>query len=334
MKILIVSQSEVTELLPMDECIDLMADTLKVLGQGEVLNPLRRGMLLPERSGILAMMPAYMGNIPAMGLKAISVLPGNEATEYDSHLGAVLLFETEHGRLKAVIDATSITAIRTAAVSGVATRLLAREDAGDLAILGSAAQANTHLQAMLLVRKIRRVRVWSRTYEKALAFSERESKRHSIEVEIAQTPFEAVRGADIICTTTAAREPVVMGEWITPGAHINAVGSSIPFARELDTPAVKASRVFVDSRESALNEAGDLLIPMEESAIGEEHIVGEIGEILLGKISGRRSADEITLFKSLGLAVEDIASADYIFKKAVERGAGTWVDFGGLRHIF
>jgi ornithine cyclodeaminase/alanine dehydrogenase-like protein (mu-crystallin family) len=334
MKVLIVSQSDVAHLLPMDECMDLMADTLEVLGRGEALNPLRRGMLLPEESGILAMMPAYMGNISSMGLKVITVLPGNVGTEYDSHLGAVLLFETKHGSLKAVIDATSITAIRTAAVSGVATRLLAREDATDLAILGSGTQANTHLQAMLVARKIRRVRVWSRTYGNAISFAERESKRYAIEVEAVQTPYEAVKGADIICTTTAATEPVLLGEWISPGAHINAAGSSIPFARELDTQAVKTSRVFVDRRESALNEAGDLLIPMKEGALGEDHIIGEIGEILLSKISGRRSPEEITLFKSLGIAVEDIASADHIYKKAVESGAGTWVDFGGLRHIF
>lgn len=332
MKVLIINQSEVYQLLPMDECINIMAEALKTLGRGDGINPLRRGLLLPEKTGVLASMPGYLRDINAMGVKVISVFPGNEGTEYDSHQGAVLLFETEHGRLIAVIDASSITAIRTAAVSGVATQLLAREDAGDLAILGSGVQAHTHLQAMLLARKIRRVRVWSRTLDHAQAFAQRESEQHSIQVEPMMTVREAVEGADIICTTTAAREPVLMGDWLAPGAHINAVGSSVSSARELDTAAVVKSRLFVDRRESTLNEAGDFLIPKKEGVIGDDHIQGEIGEILLGQVAGRSSPEEITLFKSLGLAVEDVASAHHIYRKAVAKGAGTWVEFGGSRY--
>lgn len=331
MEILIVNQSEVPQLLPMDECMDVMAEALKTLGRGESTNPLRSLMWLPERVGLLGMMPAYTGDVKAMGIKIVSVMPGNHGTDYDAHQGAVMLFETGHGIPLAIIDASEITAIRTAAVTGVATRLLAREDAGDLAILGSGVQARTHLEAMLLAREIGRVRVWSRNAEHARRFAERESERHGLAVEALESAQEAVKGADIICTTTAAPEPILMGDWLEPGAHVNAVGSSVSFTRELDTAAVVMSRLFVDRRESTLNEAGDFLFPKKEGAIGDDHIQGEIGEILLGENPGRTSGEEITLFKSLGLAVEDVASAYHIYTNAQKTGLGTRVALGGKR---
>ena len=332
MEVLIVNQSEVPHLLPMNECIEVMAQALMTLGRGEAILPLRPVLWLPERVGALGMMPAYIGMPKAVGLKVVTVFPGNHGTEYDSHQGAVMLFEAEHGSLLALIDASAITAIRTAAVSGVATRLLAREDASDLAILGSGVQARTHLEAMLHARPLRRVRVWSKTLEYVQAFAERESRRHGIKIEPMESAREAVEGADIICTTTSAREPVLRGDWIALGAHINAVGSSVAFTRELDTAAVARARLFVDRRESTLNEAGDFLMPKKEGAIGDDHIRGEIGEILLGQIGGRRSTEEITLFKSLGLAVEDLAAAHHIYRKARERGMGTTIEFGGSRN--
>ena len=266
-----------------------------------------------------------------MGLKAVTVMPGNHGTPYDAHQGAVLLFETEYGCLRAMMDASEITGIRTGAVSGVATRLLARDDADDVAILGSGVQASSHLAAMLVARTVRRVRVWSRNDDNANAFSERESSRHGIEIEVMPSSKEAVEGADIICTTPSAREPVLMGEWLSPGAHINAAGSSIKSTRELDTDAVVRSRLYVDRRESTLNEAGDFLFPKQEGAVTDDHIQGELGEILLHQVTGRQSSDEITLYKSLGLGVEDIASAHYIYEKAIEQDLGTWVDWGGER---
>ena len=230
-----------------------------------------------------------------------------------------------------VLDATSITGIRTAAVSGFATRLLAREDAGDLAILGSGVQARTHLEAMRCVRRIRRVRVWSRSADNARVFAAGESKRQGIPIDVAAGAREAVAGADLICTATSAREPILRGDWISPGAHINAVGSSIPAARELDTDAVRRSRLYADRRESLENEGGDFLLAKKEGAVGDDHIVGEIGEVAIGKVPGRRSKDEITLFKSLGLAVEDVASAKHIYEKARASGAGRTIEFGGHR---
>lgn len=332
MKVLIVNQHEVAQLLPMPQCIEVMAEALRTLAEGKAILPLRQVVVLPGKEAALASMPAYSRTLDAIGVKVITVFPGNRGTQYDSHQGAVLLFEAEHGSLRAIVDASEVTAIRTAAVSAVATRLLAREDAGDLAILGCGVQARTHLEAMLQVRKIRRIRVWSRTPEHARAFAARESKRHAVEIEPTSSARGAVRGADIICTTTSSREPVLKGDWVSPGAHINAVGASLPTARELDTALVKRSRLFVDRRESALKEAGDFLIPRSEGAIGDDHIQGEIGEILTGKIAGRKSAKEITLFKSLGLAVEDLASVEHIYRRALEHKAGTWVELGGTRH--
>jgi ornithine cyclodeaminase len=331
-KVLIVNQSEVAQLLPMRECIEAMAQALASTARGEVVLPLRQVTILPDNLGALACMPAFAGSLGGIGVKVISVFPGNHGSAFDSHQGAVLLFDAEHGSLRALVDASEVTAIRTAAVSAVATRALAREDAGDLAILGSGVQARTHLEAMLLVRTIRRVRVWSPSAEHRDAFAQRESRRLGVEVEPVASAQSTVAGADLICTVTGARQPVLRGKWLGAGAHVNAVGSSLKTSRELDTEAVLRARLFVDRRESALHEAGDFLIPKAEGAVGDDHILGELGDVLLGKVGGRESPDEITLFKSLGLAVEDLAAVRLIYEGARARDLGTWVGFGGGRH--
>ncbi len=315
----------------MRECIVVMERAFTALARGQATLPLRPIMWLPDKSGLIALMPSHLGDIDAMGLKAISVFPSNEGTEFDSHQGVVLLFEAKHGQLLAIMDATAITAIRTAAASGLATKLLARDDAGDLAILGSGTQARTHLEAMLAVRNIRRVRVYSKHPENAARFAERESKKHTMKIETTPTAQAAVKDADIICTTTSSHEPVLLGEWIAPGAHINAVGTALPNARELDTSAVLKSRLYTDRRESLLNEAGEFIIPKNERALTEAHIVGELGNLVIGKIAGRRSRDEVTLFKSLGSAIEDLAAAQHIYTKATEKQVGTWLELSGER---
>jgi ornithine cyclodeaminase len=330
MQVLIVNHQEVQQWLSMSECMDVMAETLRMLSRGNAVNPLRHAMWLPDKTGLIGMMPAYLGDTEVMGLKAISVFPGNHTTDHDSHQGTVMLFETKNGRLLAMMDAGKITAIRTAAVSGVATRLLARDDASDLAILGSGVQAETHLEAMLVARKISGVRVWSHHFEHAQKFAQT-SAGHSVPIKAVGSVKEAVDGADIICTVTSATEPILQGDWISPGTHINAVGSSVAFARELDTAAVVNSKLFVDRRESTVNEAGDFLFPKKEGAISDDHIQGEIGEILLEQIGGRASSKEITLFKSLGLAAEDVASAHYIYQKLLKQNKGAWVEFGALK---
>jgi ornithine cyclodeaminase/alanine dehydrogenase-like protein (mu-crystallin family) len=328
-KVLIVNQAEIASLLPMERCMTVMADALRALSQGNAILPLRPIMWLPEHVGLLGMMPAYLGSIPIMGLKVISVFPGNHGTPLDTHQGAVLLFDPQQGRLLAMMDASEITAIRTAAVSGVATQYLAREDAQTLALLGSGRQARTHLEAMLSARPFRLIRVWSRTPVHAQAFAERESQRHEIPIEPVATAQVAVEGADVVCTTTASREPVLHGEWLAEGTHINAVGSSMSSARELNASAVHRSRLYVDRRESALHEAGDFLLAKAEGVIGDDHIQGELGEVLLGRVRGRTTGNEITLFKSLGLAIEDLAAAHYVYTQALAMGKGISVEFGG-----
>ncbi len=303
MKLLILSEQEVHQLLTMRDCIRVMEEALADLARGKVTNPLRSMTRGEGSAGILGLMPAYRGDY---GLKEVCVYPGNPARGLDTHLGCVILHDGETGAPKAIMNASAITAIRTAAVSAVATKLLARDDAHILAILGAGVQGQSHLQAIPLVRDIKEVRIFSRT-----------------ERQLANSAEEAVRGADIIVTATSSREPVLEREWIAPGAHINAVGSSVKTSREIDTETMKTASLFVDRRESTLNESGDYLM----SGVGPEYIRAEIGEILIGQAKGRTSKEEITLFKSLGLAVEDLASAQFLFQEAQRRGRGTWVDF-------
>jgi ornithine cyclodeaminase len=330
MDVRVISQADVERLLPMAECVDLMADALATLARGDAVLPLRSMVWLPDRSGMIGLMPGYLGSPARFGLKIVSIFPGNHGTGYDSHQGAVLLFDPQVGSPLAVIDASAITAIRTAAVSGVATRVLARPDAGDLAILGSGVQAATHLEAMRAVRGVRRVRVWSRDPLHARRFAGRESERQQIEIEPTTTAREAVEGADLICTTTASREPIVEGAWIAPGAHLNAVGACFATARELDTAAILRARVYVDRRESALAESGDILIPIQEGAFGEDHIVAELGDVLTRKAQGRAGARDVTLFKSLGIAIEDLASARHVLDQAIAQNVGVVAPLGAM----
>ena len=215
----------------------------------------------------MGLMPSYLGGLDAVGVKVVAAFPANFGSEYDTHQGVVLFFETERGLLRAIVDATSITAIRTAAVSGLVTDLLAKPDAGDLALIGAGTQAHTHLQAMRAVRPVRKVRVYSVPAASAVEFAEREARLTGLPVEAVATAEEAVAGADLICTTTTATEPVVRGAWVAPGAHINAVGAYTPTTRELDSDLVAAARLYADRRESLLSEAGEFLIPKSGGAL-------------------------------------------------------------------
>ena len=331
MPVLIVNETEVRRLLPMAECLGVMEQALAALARGEALLPLRQVLMLPGGAGAFAAMPAHLSDPACMGLKVISVFPGNHGTGLDSHQGAVLLFETEHGRLLAIMDASSITAIRTAAVSGVATRLLARPEASTLALLGSGVQAATHSTPWPWCGRSSVCACGAAMPPTPRAWPRPRAPGHPFDIDVAATARDAVVGADIVCTVTSSRTPVLEGEWLSPGAHVNAVGASLAATRELDSAAVARACVFVDRRESAAHEAGDLLIPRAEGAIGDGHVRGEIGDVIVGREPGRRSADDITLFKSLGLAVEDVAAAHHIFARARDAGAGTWVELGGGR---
>jgi ornithine cyclodeaminase/alanine dehydrogenase-like protein (mu-crystallin family) len=327
MDIRVLRGAEVRKLLPMAECVDLMRTTMIAVSEGRVVLPLRSILVMPGDRGMMGMMPGYLADPECFGVKLVSLIPRNKPPQYSSHLGLVLLFEAEHGQPVALLDAAEITAIRTAAASGLATRLLAREDAGDLALLGAGEQARSHLEAMLSVRTLRRVRVWARDDEKAKLFAESEGSRHKIRIEASPSVRAAVGGADIICTTTKAREPILLGDWLTPGVHLNVVGSSIAAAAEIDTPAVVKTRFFVDCRNSTVNEGGEYLRALKSGAITAEHILGEIGEVANGSKAGRCSPLDMTLYKSLGIAPQDLAAAHYVLAKARAAGIGQVIDF-------
>jgi ornithine cyclodeaminase/alanine dehydrogenase-like protein (mu-crystallin family) len=328
MKILILKHDEVAQLLPMHECLAVMAEALTSLARGEMVQPLRTAVRPAAAAGLLAMMPAYKsGSEAVFGLKAICVFPDNPKLGKDAHQGGVLLFSGETGEPLALMNASAITAIRTAAVSGVATRLLAREGANKLAIVGAGVQARSHLAAMACARPISSARIVSRTFAHAQAFVAEMQARCSFPLQAVESVRAAVTDADIIVTATTSREPVLRREWIAPGAHLNAVGSSSPKSREIDPATMAAASLFVDRRESALNEAGDYLLAAGEGAIGPDHIRAEVGEVLIGAAPGRTTPNEITLFKSLGIAIEDLAAAAYLYRKAQQQHAGAWVEF-------
>jgi len=328
MSVLLLTNSDIERLLPMADCIEVMNEVLIALARGAVHQPLRMIVQPAGAAGLMALMPAYIsGQTPAYGLKAIGVFPGNPARGKDAHQGGVLLYSGETGELLALMNASAITAIRTAAVSGVATRALAREDASTLAIIGCGIQAGTHLQAMAAVRPLKRARVASLHIEKARRFAEEMRPSFRFPIEAVESAEQAVRGADVIVTATTAAQPVIQREWIAPGTHINAVGAYGLTKRELDTATVRASSFFVDRRESALNEAGDYVLASQEASFGPEHIRGELGELLIGAARGRGSRDELTCFKSMGIAAEDLAAAQFLYRRAQQQGAGRWADF-------
>jgi ornithine cyclodeaminase len=325
MELRILRAADVRALLPMAQCIELMHHTMIAVSQGRVVLPLRTVLVMPDEGGLLGNMSAYLADPECFGVKLVSVNP-RRLPQYSSHIGLVLLFESEYGRPVALLDAAEITAIRTGAASALATRLLARAEAGDLALLGAGEQARSHLEAMRCVRPLRRIRVWARDPARAAAFAKRAFTAHGLHVEPCATVREAVRGADLICTLTKASDPILEGEWISPGAHLNVVGSSRADAAEIDTATVVRARLFVDRRESTINEGGEYLRALKAGAITPQHILGEIGEVASGLKAGRRAADEVTLYKSLGIAPQDLASAHYVLEQARARGVGECIE--------
>jgi ornithine cyclodeaminase/alanine dehydrogenase-like protein (mu-crystallin family) len=321
MSLLVLSDADVREVLDMESCVGAMEDALAALARDELSMPLRF-VVRPPGEQLLGLMPAHRaGPEPLFSLKEIVVAPANGARGLDPHQGAVLLHDGETGVLRAVLNASAITEIRTAAVSAVATKLLARPGSRRVAILGAGVQARSHAHAMRTAIDDPELRIWSRTpaHAEALAL-----ESHAV---VCETIEEALDRAEVVCTCTASREPIVRRAWLASGTHVNAVGSSVPSARELDSDVVADAALFVDRRESTLNESGDYLHAVEEAGIGPDHIRAELGELLVGSHPGRRDAEELTVFKSLGLAVEDLAAASLCEERARERGVGTEVPF-------
>ena len=325
----VLTKQDVEQLLPMEASIRAAEQAFLYGSSPGTVNPLRHGMRFEDRPGLLGLMPAYIPDRRRAGIKVVTFMPQNHGTDLDSHQGVILLFEAERGRLLGVVDASSVTAIRTAAASAAATKLLAKKDAGVLCLLGAGIQAETHLEAIRLVRSLRSVRVFSP--QSADIFAASASAQWDIPVEVCASPAQAVTEADIICTVTSSSTPVLEAEWIRPGCHINAVGACFREARELDSRTVIKSKVYVDRLESAMNEAGDILIPLSEGLITKDHVRGEIGQVLVGAVPGREADSEVTLFKSLGFAVEDLTAAEFVLDEGARHNLGVTLEMGGER---
>jgi ornithine cyclodeaminase/alanine dehydrogenase-like protein (mu-crystallin family) len=328
-RILVLGAADIHRVLPYAECADAMRAALAAHASGEVHQPLRTVIRPEGASGIMALMPAYRAPAGEVGygVKAICIFPGNPGAGLDAHQGAVMLFSARTGEPRAVLNASAVTEIRTAAVSAVATGLLALADAADLAIIGTGVQARAHLLAIAAARPLTSVRVAGRDERRARQFADEMRGSTAVPVTACGSAQEAVHGAGIVVTVTSSPEPVLRREWLAPGAHINAVGACLPRARELDTETMAGAALFADSRESVAAESGDYLLALADGAIGPGHIRAEIGEVLTGAAPGRRGGGEITVFESLGLAVEDLAAAEMAYSRASRLGAGTWAEF-------
>jgi alanine dehydrogenase len=319
----LLNEEQVRSLLPMEDLISAMESALAKFSACEVLQPVRSVLTVGPTKAYFGLMPAYIPSPAALGAKLVTVFGENHKKDLPSHLATILLLDPETGALLAMMDGRYITEARTAAVSAVSTRFLGRADASTLAIIGSGVQARSHLEAYLHVRQLKEVRIWSPRPQSRQQFVSDMSPHVSIPIIAADSAEAAVRGADLIVLVTSSPMPVIEDAWVSPGAHVVCVGACRPTQQEMPPELVKRSLLYVDSRDAALLEAGDVVRNIADGLFDASHIRGEIGEVVLGRISGRNSNTDITIFKSLGMAVEDVVSADLVFRRAAEAGAGT-----------
>lgn len=324
MKLLVLASHHVHELLTYRECAEVMRAALAARARGEIQQPLRTIVRPRDAAGFMALMPAYSADA-GYGLKAICITPGNPAVGKDAHQGGVLLFDVSTGEPRALVNASAVTEVRTAATSAVATDLLARAGAAELAIVGIGVQGQAHARAIAATRDLTGIRLAGRDLARTRAVAAELAGQLGVPVSAHDDVAAAVAGAGIVVTATTAAEPVLRREWLAPGAHVNAVGACVPDARELDTATMAAAAVFADSRESVGNEAGDFLLAERDGVANP--VRAELGELLAGTATGRADDDELTVFESLGLAAEDLAAASFLYEKAARLGAGTPADF-------
>ncbi len=319
---LLLTEEDVRIVLSMDDLIVAMRAALEQFSSRAVVQPVRSVVEVGLQRAAFAVMPAFIAEPPALGAKLVTFFASNARAGLPTHLATVILLDSMTGELIAIMGGRFITEARTAAVSAVATQALAQPGAGVLAVIGSGVQARSHVDAIGRVRELREIRAWSPDAGRLALFVRETTARSRAAVTAAASAQAAVDGADIVVLATSAREPVVRSAWIADGAHICAVGACRPHEREMETALLARGRVFVDSRAGALAESGDLLIPIAEGAFDASHIAGELGEVAAGTVPGRRSAAEVTIFKSLGMGVEDVAAAHLAYQKAAERGLG------------
>lgn len=326
MSLTIINAELVRKLLPMNECMEIMAPAMMAASSGAIAVPPRRFVPLMDNSGFLGLMPGSSLELQAYGAKVISLHPDNPGKGLPTIQGFVVLFDHASGAPVALVEGAEITAIRTAAASGLATRLLARDEARSCGIFGAGVQAAVHIDAMCAARPVQEILVWSRNLEKTREFAEQQAQRTGLDVQATDDPARA-GGCDLVCTVTGSPVPVLQGEWVKAGAHINLVGSHTLATREADTALVAKAEVYVDLLESAKNEGGDIMIPVQEGAVDEDHIIGEIGQLLRAEIRGRSDARQITLYNSLGMTAQDLYAARYVYDQAQAAGLGEHVAF-------
>lgn len=319
----LLSESDVRRVLPMGDLIEAMADALASFSAGDVTQPVRQVLEIGPEKAYYGVMPAATAKPAAMGAKLVTVYQSNASRGLPSHLATIVLLDPATGALEAVMDGRYITEARTAAVSAVSVKLLAADGADHLAIVGSGVQARSHVEAIRRVRPIRAVRAWSRSRERCEEFARDVLAETGIPVQCMDSAADAVSGAPIVVLATASRVPVVGDADIAAGAHVVGVGACRPDQQEMPGTLVARARLFVDSRAGALAESGDVVIPIRSGLFGADHIAGELGEVVLGRVKGRQSSEEITIFKSLGMAVEDVVAAKIAATRAAEAGAGT-----------
>ncbi len=322
---LILNKAAVAASLSHAKCIDIMADTMKSVSRRDVVMPLRQFMGIPGSEGKLALMPGYLGNPRSFGVKIVSKFPRAAGDKHGSHVGAIMVFDADTGLPLALLDGGELTAIRTSSASALATNALARPDATVMTLIGCGEEAGHHIQALLQVRPISQIIIWGRDRSRAQAFVDGQTLASGVSIEVEADAKTAVSRADIICTVTSSPTPVLRGDWLTPGTHVNLVGAAVRTSAEADATVVTRSQFFVDYRESALAQAGEYLNAVEAGLIGEDHIAGEIGEVLDGNIKGRENDDQITVYKSLGVAAQDLAAGVAAIRAA--SGAGVEVDW-------
>jgi len=319
---LILDRESVAASLSYRDCIDALEPAMRAVSAGKTIMPLRQYMNIPQGSTRFTLMPGYLGDPACFGVKIVSKAERGPDSPVGSHTGAVMLFSAPEGIPLALMDGSELTAIRTAAASALATRVLARPEARRLAMIGCGMQAKHHLHALREVRPIEQLVIWGRDRSRVEKFLAELALPADMSVEIADSVAAAVADADIVTTVTSARTPLLEGRWLRPGTHVNLVGAAIRDAAEADVEVVRRARFFIDYRESAMAQAGELLNAIEQNIVSESHIAGEIGEVLAGKLPGRRDAAEITVYKSLGVAAQDLAAGLCAWSQARTRSLG------------
>ena len=326
MQIRLLNAATVRELLPMTECVGLMRRAFEMVSTGETVQPIRQALRQPDGRGLLSLMPGYIATPDWLGVKIVTVFPSNFGSAFGSHQGMVLLFDTTNGAPVAILDGREITAIRTAAATAAATDVLSSAKARSLGVLGYGEQAANHIEALLQIRPFETVLVWGRDFSRANHFAEEMEDRFGLTVNAVEQAQQAAT-CDVVCTTTAAPEPILFADWLKPGQHVNLVGSSIPTTSEVDEELLGLGRLFVDFRESALALAGDFNRAKAKGLINDTHIVGCIGDVMLGAVPARETETDITIFKSLGMASQDLVASDFVLSAANQRGIGQLVEW-------